>query len=120
MRLLVCGGRELGDEVLVTSWLDFLHRQVQVDILIHGAATGADTIADVWAKRNLITVEDYPVTKAEWTVHGRAAGPIRNRKMYWGSKPDLVLAFPGGKGTADMVEVARGGGTVVLSVHERI
>ena len=42
---------------------------------------------------------------ADWTKHGKAAGPIRNQKML-DECPDLVVAFPGGKGTADMVRRA--------------
>jgi hypothetical protein len=39
---------------------------------------------------------------ADWQKHGTAAGPIRNKQMIVSGKPDLVLAFPGGRGTADM------------------
>jgi predicted Rossmann-fold nucleotide-binding protein len=34
--------------------------------------------------------------------------------MEW--KPDLVVAFPGGSGTADMVSRARGAGIEVIEV----
>jgi hypothetical protein len=45
-----------------------------------------------------VTVEAHP---ADGKKHGRAAGPIRNQKMPE-EKPELVVAFPGGRGTADM------------------
>ena len=52
------------------------------------------------------------VSKAKWEEHGNAAGPIRNRHMMtW--KPDAVIAFPGGSGTADMVSIARKAGIPV-------
>lgn len=57
-------------------------------------------------------VEDFP---ADWERNGRAAGPIRNRQMLDG-KPDLVIAFPGGKGTADMVAEAKRRGIAVREV----
>jgi hypothetical protein len=51
--------------------------------------------------------------KAEWKKYGPAAGPIRNQRMLdWG--PDLVVAFSGGKGTADMVRRARAAGVEVI------
>src|SRR5258708_15682483 len=32
---------------------------------------------------------------------------LRNRDMLCDGKPDLIIAFPGGKGTAGMVDLAR-------------
>lgn len=43
---------------------------------------------------------------------------VRNRQMLE-HEPDLVIAFPGGKGTADMIRVARKAGQkVVLAAGE--
>jgi hypothetical protein len=53
------------------------------------------------------------VYKAEWDKHGRAAGPIRNQQMLDDGKPDLVLAFAGGRGTDDMCRRAREAGIEV-------
>src|SRR5690606_30354012 len=57
----------------------------------------------------------YP---ADWRRHGRAAGPIRNQEMA-DAGADLCIAFPGGRGTADMVRRARAAGIPVRSVPER-
>lgn len=46
-------------------------------------------------------------TWADWKKHGKAAGPIRNGIMLRDGKPDMVVAFPGGRGTANMVDQAR-------------
>jgi hypothetical protein len=46
---------------------------------------------------------------------GRSGGPKRNQQMLEEGKPDLVLAFPGGRGTADMVRRAPSGVPKVLS-----
>jgi hypothetical protein len=40
---------------------------------------------------------------------------MRNQAMLDYGKPDLVVAFPGGKGTADMVRRARVAGVKVLT-----
>jgi hypothetical protein len=50
---------------------------------------------------------------AQWKKHGRAAGPIRNQRMLDKGKPDLVVAFPGGRGTADMIRRAERAGVPV-------
>ena len=53
---------------------------------------------------------------ADWKTYGRAAGPLRNARMIAEGKPDLVLAFPGGRGTADMTRKARAAGVEVRAV----
>jgi hypothetical protein len=52
---------------------------------------------------------------ADWSI-GRKAGPIRNQRMLDEHKPDLVVAFPGGRGTADMVRRARKSGVEVTEI----
>ena len=49
-------------------------------------------------------VEEYP---ADWKKYGKSAGPLRNQRMIDEGKPDLVVAFPGGVGTADMISRAK-------------
>jgi hypothetical protein len=79
------------------------------DVLIHGAAPGADRLAaEIWQPQGG-TIEAYP---ADWKAHGKGAGPIRNQRML-DAKPDIVIAFPGGSGTADMVRRARSKGLKV-------
>ena len=51
-----------------------------------------------------VAVEAYP---ADWKAHGAAAGQIRNRQMLACGKPDVVVSFPGGSGTLDMVHKAK-------------
>jgi hypothetical protein len=54
------------------------------------------------------------VTKAQLDV-GKTAGPLRNQRMLDEGKPDLVVAFPGGGGTKDIVRRAVKAG---LALHE--
>lgn len=102
-RVLVCGGRRYSDVRAVNEWLDWLHGKDPITLLINGGASGADTLGKMWAEsRGVPVVTEY----ALWTTHGRKAGPIRNQKMLEDHNPDLVVAFPGGRGTADMVRRA--------------
>lgn len=108
LTVLVCGGRDYRDYDSLKSFLDNLRWMTtaagnKIGLLVHGGATGADALANIWAFENGVPVKRFP---AEWDKHGRSAGPIRNRKMFEESAPDVVVAFPGGKGTADMVNVA--------------
>jgi hypothetical protein len=51
---------------------------------------------------------------ADWDANGKAAGPLRNQRMLEAFNPDMVLAFPGGRGTADMVRKAKRRGVKVV------
>lgn len=116
MRVLVCGGRDFTDTLFVYSKLDSLHDQIPfpgVDVLIEGNAKGVDRIAGYWARRRGIENQKFP---ADWKKHGRAAGPIRNKEMLVKGKPDLVVAFPGGRGTANMIKIANLAGIEIIDV----
>ena len=104
MRILVCGGRDFCDRTLLGRELDRLHRLSSLSLVIHGAAQGADALAGAWAQNRGIEEVRFP---ADWKKHGRAAGPLRNKQMLDEGKPDLVVAFPGGRGTANMVMQAQ-------------
>jgi hypothetical protein len=112
MRVLVTGGRDFADRDAVVAALGELPADA---VLVHGAARGADTLAARWwstIQRRM--VEAYP---ADWARHGKAAGAIRNQQML-DTGIDLIVAFPGGRGTADMVRRARAAGLPVRHAGE--
>jgi hypothetical protein len=137
MRILVCGGRNYGninphrtDERLreyhyIQACLNDLiieHSTFYVPndnwlptdiVIIEGGATGADQAAATFAHVNYCQHEQYP---ADWKKYGRGAGYIRNKQMLEEGKPDLVVAFPGGRGTDLMVELATRAGVKVLQM----
>lgn len=112
MRVLVCGGRDYRDKAYLWSVLDGMGPP-EVSEVISGMAPGADSFAAEWAERFGFPLHRFP---ADWKAHGRAAGPIRNQRMIDEGKPDLVIAFPGGRGTADMVRRARAAGIEVREI----
>ena len=112
MRVLVCGGRNFNDALTLGSWLGGIHGRQGIAVLIEGGARGADFMARRFAEWKGIPVVTFD---ADWKTHGKAAGPIRNQRMIEEGKPDLVVAFEGGSGTADMVRRARAAGVEVLS-----
>lgn len=111
-RVLVCGGRTFADKELLFRTLDELLGG-RNRVIIHGGARGADSLAGMWA---LTRANNVVVCRADWRRHGPSAGPIRNRVMMTNERPQAVIAFPGGPGTADMVRVARRAGVPVIEV----
>jgi hypothetical protein len=116
VRVLVCGGRTFYNKVLFKKTLDEIHAKTPITCIIQGEASGADFLAKHWAKAvACIPHEDF---KAFWNEQGPAAGPIRNKIMLDIGKPDLVVAFPGQDGTADMVKQARSAGVKVMLIKD--
>lgn len=111
-RICVCGGRDYDDIARVYKALDNALTTFGDVEIMHGGAKGADGIAHSWAVSSGIPVH---VFKADWDKNKRAAGPIRNREMIK-SGFDLLIAFPGGKGTADMMAATRKAGIPVYEV----
>jgi hypothetical protein len=111
MIVLVTGGRDYSDRKQVNGVLDSIHQETPIDLLVHGAATGADTLANIWAFSRGVQPCACP---ALWDFYGKPAGHKRNLAMLL-IKPNLVVAFPGGTGTADMCEIALQAGILMFS-----
>lgn len=114
MIILVCGGRDFTDRDVLFKVLDHISKSFRIDLIVHGAARGADRLAGQWAETRGIPSEPMA---ANWIEHGRRAGPIRNQAMLDKFKPDMVVAFPGGTGTADMIRRSRKSGVPVTSIE---
>ncbi len=81
--------------------------------MIHGGAKGADALGARWAAENSV---ETVVVPADWETHGKAAGPIRNAKMLRLYYTYMVVAFPGGSGTRDMIAKARAASVIVREI----
>lgn len=112
VRVLVCGGRNYYDYQRLCAVLDAQHANEPITTLIDGGARGADYLAGQWADSRGVDRVTY---WANWNggINKRAAGPIRNSRMLLEGRPSLVIAFPGGSGTADMVSRAERKGVPV-------
>lgn len=113
--VLVTGGRDYqpnrGDAWWLRGVLDALGTQT----VRHGGARGVDEWAGKLAGRLGLQVDEV---QAEWGKLGKRAGVERNERML---QPDVVgvVAFPGGKGTQHMVELARARSHLVVEHHGR-
>lgn len=142
MRVLVCGGRGFGDieslkhdrahpkweqkEKEYTFVLNKLDKLLlvppteenmmgypdDIPFIISGAAHGVDSAGIDWAIINWLDWIEFP---ADWSI-GKSAGYVRNKKMLEEGKPDLVIAFPGGRGTANMIKLAKEAGVKVIEI----
>ena len=114
---LICGGRDFIDTPLFERAMGALIDELGTPgRIIDGGARGADTMAGAFARK--IGVE-HSRFHADWMGYGRAAGVIRNQQMLDEGKPDLVIAFPGGRGTADMVRRATKAGVAVRKISPK-
>lgn len=101
MKIGIVGSRSF------TSWEKFsaaIYKSPVVEIIdackfnnehIHvvtGDANGADELASRWAKENNLNLS---VLKANWDLHGRSAGVLRNKDLV--DEVDLLIAFWDGK-----------------------
>ncbi len=111
MIVVVTGGRDYSNVAHVYQTLNTIHRETPITELVHGAARGADTLASLWARHK--GVECTPVY-AEWKKFGKRAGALRNEEMLRRFHPALVVAFPGGSGTANCVSIAESMGLKIL------
>ena len=108
MIVAVTGGRNYADRQQVAATLS----RLPIHLLIHGAASGADTLAAEWAEETGIAVKACP---ADWDdidtppvrigvtstgkPYNKLAGFARNVLMLE-SGGDALVVFAGGKGTA--------------------
>ncbi len=111
-RVIVCGGRKFDDRMLMARVLDRVVEQKGEIFVIQGGAEGADKLAGEWAASRGIPCAEVA---APWAVYGDGAGPIRNGWML-ALQPDGVVAFPGGAGTANMIQQAREANVPVMEV----
>jgi hypothetical protein len=128
-RVLVCGGityagwdsrglwqgsrRGRHERARLRKVLDGVAKTFGISAVINGYEKGASIEAKNWAHFRYISSWEF---SADWRKHGDAADPIRNQQMIDVGKPHLVIAFPGGEETADMVARAEKAGIPVSKI----
>lgn len=110
MKACICGGRNYVLTQADAKWLDGLRQSLPITEIIHGDATGADAGAKKWATLRGVPQRAFP---ADWNCYGSPAGPMRNQVM--AEIAEVCIAFPGGRGTADMIARAEAHGLIVLT-----
>ena len=117
-RVIVCGCRDFDNKAFCFSQLDEILSGYTDPEIVSGHADGADHFGEEYAKAHGLKLSIFP---AEWSRYGRAAGPIRNRKMleYASEETPLIIAFWNGKsrGTKNMIMQANKAGAEVHIVN---
>jgi hypothetical protein len=113
-RILITGSRKWVDQQIVHDAILTEIGPHAAAIVIHGGASGADSIAHEWAEYfDGVTTE---IHLADWDTHGKAAGPIRNQEMV-DAGADVCLAFlkldAENRGTKDCISRAEKAGIPV-------
>ncbi len=133
-RILVCGGRHF--EKTEKNWRWFRDHMERIfrerdwvwdheylmprGVIIHGAspAGGIDWMADDLATVNWLETDVYPPEREDIQQWGfPIAAKMRNQRMLDKGMPNLVVVFPGGRGTADMKERALRAGVEVIEIE---
>jgi hypothetical protein len=113
--IMVTGSRGWANKRLLWGTLDNLCMEVErahpepVEfVLLCGGAKGADEMAAAWADNRGYSVRVMP---AQWKLHGKRAGILRNEQMV-NTHPDIVVAFWDGSspGTAHAKAFAEAAG----------
>ena len=117
--VLVTGGREYANKRTVNLQLGITRQHFFNEgrrmVIVQGGARGADSLAKAWCDSLNQPCFSIP---AEWATYQQSAGAIRNQQMLDWIDFECVIAFPGGNGTADMIERAKRRGLTVIEVPE--
>ncbi len=114
MRLIIAGGRHFDDVALIRAALARAHAIRPITVLIHGGSGALGITSEDWAREMRLHVVRYP---ANWREFGKRAEAIRNAFMIEDSRPDMVLALPGGNDTADLIANAARVGLPVIDAE---
>lgn len=112
MKVLICGSRRLPfDSRRVVKRVCDLEPGT---LVMTGGATGADDFGNTAARACGLPTQVFP---ANWKVHGKRAGILRNLEML-DQQPDLVIAFWDGKspGTRHTIKEAKRRG-IPVEIH---
>lgn len=118
MRVIIAGGRYFWDYDLLREECIKTFTQLKEEgcntkrsniEIISGTANGADTLGEKFAHEYYLELKEFP---ANWNLHGKRAGYLRNEQMAKYAKDDeelgVLIAFWDGKsrGTKHMIDLA--------------
>lgn len=109
MKLIIAGGRDYQLQDNDYKKLNELASVFLITEVVSGGCSGVDKCGEAWAALKDIKVTRFP---ANWQVHGKAAGPIRNKQM--AEYADMLITFKGGVGTQNMIRQVKENNLVVI------
>lgn len=103
MRIAIVGSRDFHDYKSMKIFIFDKIKLHQIETIVSGGASGADTLAEKFAKEFNLKLEVY---KANWELYGKKAGFVRNKDIVKNS--EVIFAFWDGKskGTENTIYLA--------------
>ena len=117
-KVIICGGRDYKGSFTDLARLSYILCEYHVSEVVSGTCKGADLFGEKVAKSLKLSISKFP---ADWEAHGKSAGFIRNKEMLdflSHSAEDFVFALPGGRGTQNMIDIAKKAGFPVLTLKD--
>ena len=107
MNIMIVGSRAIDNYDFVKENVDQYIKEKNIEdkiTIISGGARGVDSLAESYAEEKGYDFKCFP---ANWGQFGRAAGPIRNRKMvnYIKKHGGVCLVFWNGKSTGSKEDI---------------
>lgn len=99
MKVIIAGSRHMPFSMYPLIAEAVKRSRYEVTEVVCGMAKGADQLGGKWAYQNKIPVKCFP---ANWDLHGKAAGPIRNLEMGEYADAAIIFIWDGSRGSEDM------------------
>jgi len=109
MKVIIAGSRHTTNYRIIVEAVN--ESGFDITEVISGGARGVDSLGERFALNNNVAVKKFT---ANWSKHGRAAGPMRNQQM--ADYADALIAIPSriSIGTRDMIKKAEKAGLTVF------
>ena len=99
MKVIIAGSRNIHANSLVAEAVR--RSGYNITEVVCGMGLGVDQLGYRWAQHNNIPIKEFP---ADWKAHGKAAGPIRNRKMAEYGDAAVIVWDGESTGTRNMID----------------
>ena len=108
--MLACG-KHFADADFIVASLARARIDHDIATIVHGGHQANGATIETWCREHDVHIVRYPANRLK---HGRRAEDIRNSFMLQDSRPDLVIALPGGASTRSLINRAIAQGVPVL------
>ncbi len=104
--MIIAGSRTVKNYSFVKSLIENVvnFHKLNITEIVSGTADGVDKLGEDWAREIGIPIHTFP---ANWKLHGRAAGPIRNEEMGNYADAAIVIIENNSRGSANMISVMK-------------
>lgn len=112
MKVIIAGSRSIKDRKIVDKAIEA--SGFSITEVVSGGASGVDSLGEAWAADHKIPVKQFP---AKWELHGKAAGPIRNKQMADYAEALIAVWDGNSRGTLNMITQAKCKGLHVYAYY---